>query len=98
MKMNAIMQIEIRKNIQDKGLLFWMIILPIVFTVLFISFFTTDTEANMKEQIILSIVPGYVVMFVFFIMISMVNTFIKDRNDGMIARLASTPISPIYYL
>lgn len=96
--MKAMIQMEIRKNIQDKGLLFWMILLPIIFTVLFISFFTSGTEGVAKQQVITSIVPGYVVMFVFFIMISMVTTFIKDRDRGMVARLASTPLAPIYYL
>ncbi|PAV30506.1 ABC transporter permease [Virgibacillus profundi] len=96
--MNAIMIIELKKHIQDKGLLFWMLILPIIFTVLFIAMFTANVDAATKQQVILSIVPGYVVMFVFFIMISMVQVFIKDRDKGMTSRLASTPIPPYFYL
>src|SRR5690625_7370326 len=37
-------------------------------------------------------------MFVFFIMITMVETFLKDLNSGMAARIASTPLSPYLYL
>lgn len=53
-----------------------------------------STSINMVTQV----VPGYTVMFVFFIMITMVNNFIKDRNSGMIARLRTTPMKPLTYL
>lgn len=96
--MNAVIHMEMRKNLQDKGLLFWMLILPIIFTVLFISMFTTGMEATVQQEMTTSIVPGYIVMFVFFIMITMVSTFIKDRDQGMTARLATTPLSPFMYL
>lgn len=96
--MNAIINMELRKNVQDRGLLFWMLILPIIFTVLFISVFTSGMEEAVQKEVTISIVPGYVVMFVFFIMISMVTTFINDRNQGMVARLASTPLRPFLYL
>src|SRR5699024_5737137 len=86
------------KHLQDRGMIFWAIILPILFTVLFISLFTSGVEKSMKEEIIISIVPGYVVMFIFFIMISMVTTFLKDKEGGMVARIASTPVSPIVFL
>lgn len=96
--MLAMLLLELKKNLQDKGLLFWMILLPIIFTVLFISVFTSGVDEAMKETIITSIVPGYVVMFVFFIIISMVSSFQKDRDLGMVARLASTPLSIQSYL
>jgi ABC-2 type transport system permease protein len=96
--MNAIFKVELKKHIQDKGLLFWMLILPILFTIIFIAIFTANTDAAVRQEVILSIIPGYVVMFVFFIMISMVQVFIKDRDKGMTSRLASTPLSSYYYL
>lgn len=96
--MGALIFIEMKKYLQDRGLLFWMLILPIIFTVLFIAVLTSGTEAAIREQIILSIVPGYTVMFVFFIMINMVETVLKDRNLGMTARIASTPLSSYLYL
>lgn len=96
--MKATLILELKKNAQDRGLLFWMIILPIAFTVLFISVFTSGVPDADRETVILSIVPGYTVMFVFFIMISMVNTFLKDRDVGMTARIASTSLSPTKYL
>jgi len=96
--LNAIINMELRKNVQDRGLIFWTLILPIIFTVLFISVFTSGMDEATQKEVITSIVPGYVVMFVFFIMISMVSTFIKDRDHGIVARLASTPLPPSLYL
>jgi ABC-2 type transport system permease protein len=43
-------------------------------------------------------VPGYTVMFVFFIIISMIRRFIGDRDSGMVARLRSTTMKPVSYL
>jgi ABC-2 type transport system permease protein len=43
-------------------------------------------------------VPGYTVMFVFFVIISMIRRFIGDKESGMIARMRSTTIKPISYL
>lgn len=86
------------KNLQDKGLIFWTLVLPILFTVLFISIFTANVDAADQATITTSIVPGYTVMFVFFIMISMGTSFLEDRDKGMIARLASTPLSPLQYV
>lgn len=96
--MNAIMRLEMRKNLQDRGLLFWSIILPIIFTVLFIAIFTSGVNETDKADVIISIVPGYIVMFVFFIIITMVDTLMKDLHIGMTARLASTPLSSTAYL
>src|SRR5690625_1999023 len=96
--MKAMIALEMKKNLQDRGLLFWMIILPIAFTVLAISIFAPDSGGATKQQVILSIVPGYTVMFVFFIMITMVSAFLKDRDQGMTARMASTPLAPQFYL
>lgn len=96
--MGAVFILEMKKNLQDRGLLFWMVVLPIIFTVLFITVFTSGAEKIAKQEIITSIIPGYTVMFVFFIIISMVSTFIKDRDLGMTARLASTPLSSKNYL
>lgn len=96
--MRSIISFELLKSLQDRGLLFWMLLLPILFTVLFISVFTSGTEGFAREQVILSIVPGYTVMFVFFIIITMIANFIKDRELGMTARIASTPLPAYKYL
>ncbi|TFJ91851.1 ABC transporter permease [Lentibacillus salicampi] len=96
--MNAITKLEMKKNLQDRGLIFWTLILPIVFTVLFIAVFTSGTGETESRQVVLSIVPGYTIMFVFFIMISMTESFIKDGNTGMVARVASTPSQPYLFL
>lgn len=96
--MGAIIRLEAKKYLQDRGLIFWMVILPIIFTVIFISVFTSGVSSEAKGQVILSIIPGYTVMFVFFIMINMVETFLKDKNNGMTARIASTPLLPFSYL
>ncbi|CDQ41079.1 MULTISPECIES: ABC transporter permease [Virgibacillus] len=95
---SALFHMETIKNLQDRGLIFWMLILPIIFTVLFISIFTAKAAEEIKQQVILSIVPGYVVMFVFFILITMTATFIKDRDNGIAARISSTPAPSYAYL
>ncbi len=64
--MGAVFILEMKKNLQDRGLLFWMVVLPIIFTVLFITVFTSGAEKIAKQEIITSIIPGYTVMFVFF--------------------------------
>lgn len=43
-------------------------------------------------------IPGYTVMFTFFIIISMVISCVKDMESGMIARLASTSMNNRHYL
>ena len=93
-----IITLEMKKNLQDRGLLFWALILPIIFTVLFISVFTSGAGEQESREIILSIVPGYTIMFVFFIMISMTESFLKDSKIGMVARIASTPLPSNLYL
>lgn len=51
--LTALILMEMKKNFQDRGMLFWMVILPIIFTVLFIAVFTSGTEESVREQIIL---------------------------------------------
>lgn len=96
--MQAVMILEMKKNVQDRGLLFWSIGLPILFTVLFIAIFTSGVEGTEQKEVITSIVPGYIVMFVFFIIITMVDRLMKDLDIGMTARLASTPLRQTAYL
>lgn len=55
-------------------------------------------ENAAKADPITQIVPGYTVMFVFFIMINMILGLLKDRQSGMLARLQSTPMKPLHYL
>ncbi|NRD78473.1 ABC transporter permease [Bacillus sp. BRMEA1] len=50
-----------------------------------------------KVNAITSIVPGYTVMFVFFILMSMARTFIRERDSGMLARLYATSITRFQY-
>ncbi|WP_442604082.1 ABC transporter permease [Paenibacillus sp. KN14-4R] len=51
-----------------------------------------------KVDIISQVVPGYTVMFVFFILITMVRRLIKDKESGMLSRLRSTTMKPVQYL
>lgn len=55
-------------------------------------------ENAAKANTVTQIVPGYTVMFVFFIMISMIHTFLRDRDSGMLSRLQGTPMKPHHYL
>ncbi|MBN3523501.1 ABC transporter permease [Paenibacillus apiarius] len=56
------------------------------------------TENAVPFDMISQVVPGYTVMFVFFIIISMTRRFISDKETGMTARLSSTPMRPLSYL
>ncbi|GIM46195.1 hypothetical protein DNHGIG_17440 [Collibacillus ludicampi] len=56
------------------------------------------SENVSKVDMISQVVPGYTVMFAFFIMISMTRSFIKEKESGMLARLRSTPLKPLSYL
>lgn len=55
-------------------------------------------ENVVPVDMVSQVVPGYTVMFVFFIIISMVRRFIRDKESGMTARLCSTPMKPLSYL
>jgi len=55
-------------------------------------------ENGTGYNVITQIVPGYTVMFVFFVIISMLKRFLGDKESGMTARLRSTRMSPISYL
>lgn len=94
--MTAIALMELKKKTKDKGLWFWTFLLPIIFIVGFITIFGESMGTD-SEQLVVQIVPGYTVMFSFYIMISIVIAFIKDRDSGMAARLASTPLSHLKY-
>jgi ABC-2 type transport system permease protein len=57
----------------------------------------TEGGAGGKVNVLDRIVPGYTVMFVFFI-ISMMRSFIGEKESGMLARLRSTPMNLLAYL
>ncbi|MDK8181352.1 ABC transporter permease [Paenibacillus sp. UMB4589-SE434] len=58
-----------------------------------------DIKENVaKANPVTQIVPGYTVMFVFFIMITMIHNFLRDRDSGMVSRLKGTPLKPHQYL
>ncbi|WP_054705674.1 ABC transporter permease [Bacillus sp. JCM 19041] len=87
-----IAQVETMKQIQDRSLLFWTLILPIIFIILFIEVFGVD--GVLRSAVASQTITGMSVFFAAFIIISIVITFVKDREKGFVARLASTPLSP----
>ncbi|GGE56858.1 ABC transporter [Pullulanibacillus camelliae] len=54
--------------------------------------------ASDNYNYISQVVPGMTVMFVFYIMISMVRRFFKEKESGLISRIRSTSIRPMHYL
>ncbi len=44
------------------------------------------------------VVPGYTVMFVFFIILSMMRSFLGEKESGMLSRLRTTSLRPWHYL
>ena len=91
----AIAQVEIKKQLLDKSLLFWTLLLPVIFIIVFMMIFAKDAEnpAAIAGQII----TGFSVFFSIFIIISIVISFVKDREKGLVARLASTPLTSGQY-
>ncbi|MEH7464105.1 ABC transporter permease [Bacillus thuringiensis] len=85
-------QIETRKQIKDRSLLFWTILLPIGSIILLIELFTKDISK--KTLVASQSITGMSVFFSTFVIISIVISFVKDREKGMVARLASTPLKP----
>ena len=88
--------IETKKQIKDRSLLFWTIILPIGSIILLIELFTTDS--TQKTLIASQSVTGMSVFFSTFVIISIVISFVKDREKGIVARLASTPLKPYSFV
>lgn len=57
-----------------------------------------ESGSTGKVSMIEQIVPGYTVMFVFFILMSMMRSFLGEKETGMLSRLRSTPMRPMTYL
>ncbi len=73
-------QIETLKQLKDKSLFFWTIILPIVSIILLIELFTTDST---NKTLVASQSTGMSVFFSTFIIISIVISFVKDRKKEL---------------
>ncbi len=58
----------------------------------------TINESSSQVSAVTQVVPGYMVMFVFFIIMSMVTRFAADRDSGMVSRLKSTTLRSWEYL
>ncbi|BFH60048.1 ABC transporter permease [Paenibacillus azoreducens] len=54
----------------------------------------TSDHFDMIDQV----VPGMTVMFVFFIMITMARRFFEEKKTGLLSRIRTTRIKPLYYL
>lgn len=58
----------------------------------------TINESSTKVSAVTQVVPGYMIMFVFFIIMSMVTRFANERDSGMVSRLKSTSLRSWEYL
>lgn len=92
-----LVRIETIKQIKDRSLLFWTILLPIVSIILLIELFTTGSSQSQKTLVASQSVTGMSVFFSTFVIISIVISFVKDREKGIVARLASTPLKPFNF-
>lgn len=93
----AVAQIEMKKQLHDKSLFFWSLVLPIVFTILFIAIFTSSIPDD-QGAVVNQTITGFSVFFSVFIIITMTVSFVKDKDRGFVARLASTPLPPNRYI
>ncbi|HET7577964.1 MAG TPA: ABC transporter permease [Bacillales bacterium] len=55
-------------------------------------------KRNDAITMIQQVVPGYTVMFVFFIILTIMRSFLGEKESGMLSRLRSTPMRPASYL
>lgn len=54
--------------------------------------------ASSQSMGIAQVLPGYTVMFAFFIITIMAQSFFRDKESGMLARLMATPIEKYGYM
>ncbi|KYG29403.1 ABC transporter permease [Alkalihalobacillus trypoxylicola] len=87
----AVAILETKKQLQDKSLVFWNVILPVVFVVGFMMIFSNDAPDTVA--VANQIITGFSVFFAVFTIISIVITFVKDKDSGFVARMASTPLT-----
>lgn len=57
-----------------------------------------EETVSSNDNGIAQVISGYTVMFAFFIMTIMAQSFFKDRESGMLARLTSTPMKKHEYM
>lgn len=89
-----LVRIESIKQVKDRSLLFWTILLPVASIILLIELFTSGSSQAQKTLVASQSVTGMSVFFSTFVIISIVISFVKDREKGIVARLASTPLQP----
>ena len=58
----------------------------------------TEETVSSSNNGIAQIISGYTVMFAFFIITIMTQSFFKDRESGMLARLTGTPMKKYEYI
>jgi len=93
----AVAQIEMKKQLQDKSLLFWSVVLPIAFTIIFMEIFTSNIPDD-REAVVNQAITGFSIFFSIFIIITMTVSFVKDKDRGFVARIASTPLTSKGYV
>ncbi|GMA51927.1 hypothetical protein GCM10025857_32840 [Alicyclobacillus contaminans] len=59
---------------------------------------TEQVAPGASVSMVQQVVPGYTVMFVFFIIMTMLRSFLGEQESGMLTRLRSTPLHPLTYL
>ncbi|WP_067931801.1 ABC transporter permease [Alicyclobacillus kakegawensis] len=96
--MRSIIRKELKLLFRSRGNLFFLVILPMLFIALFGSVFSGSAPAGAQSAMLDQVVPGYTVMFVFFIILSMMRRFMSEKESGILARLMSTPLQPLTYL
>ncbi|GLF85753.1 ABC transporter permease [Bacillus safensis] len=92
-----LVRIESIKQVKDRSLLFWTILLPVASIILLIELFTSGSSQVQKTLVASQSVTGMSVFFSTFVIISIVISFVKDREKGIVARLASTPLQPHHF-
>lgn len=58
----------------------------------------TEQASGKEYSIADQIVPGYTVMFVFYIMITILRSMFKERDSGILERVRTTPLKSFQYM
>lgn len=96
--MITIIRKELQLLMKEKGAFFRLVVMPVIFVVLFSSVLGGRNHALGTPSRIAQVVPGFMVMFVFYVVLIMMRSFFRERDSGMLARLRSTPMKPLNYL
>ncbi len=90
----ALVTMELKKLIRQSANLFLNLLFPAVLTIAFIFAFA-DPELGLSLN---AVVPGLVVYAVIFVILTIAQSFSSERQEGLLRRLHTTPMSSVEFI